>query len=314
MISDTHIMKNNFDISIIIVSFNTKNILINCIESIFQNMNGINFEIIVVDNNSTDGTKVFLNQISKRKNVRCIYLKENKGFGIANNTGMRISSGKYILLLNSDTEVVNDVIQKCMEWMGGHESYGVISPNLYNKDGSIQGTGGYFPNLLRVFSWMTIQDIPFVDLLIKPFHPMRSNSFYNGNEFYRKERDLDWVTGAFFMLRRETFNDVGFFDNDFFMYTEEVEYCFRIKEKGWKIKYLPISGVIHLGGASSTIGFSVLREFNGIKLLYKKHFPKWQYSVLRIFLKIGCLGRIFVFGLLKGKEAAKIYAKAFIET
>lgn len=276
-------------------------------------MDGVDYEIIVVDNNSTDGTRVFLNKISKKENVRCIYLKENTGFGIANNAGMKMSLGKYILLLNSDTEVVNDVIQKCLKWMEDHVSYGVVSPNLYNKDGSIQGTGGYFPDLLRVISWMTIQDIPFVDQFIKPFHPMRSNSFYTGSKFYKKERDIDWVTGAFFMLRSETFNDVGFFDNDFFMYTEEVEYCFRIKEKGWKIKYLPLSGVVHLGGASGAIGFSVLREFEGIKLLYQKHFPKWQYPVLRIFLKIGCLGRIIVFGLLKGKEVAKIYAKAFIE-
>ena len=307
-------MDKNIYISIIIVSYNTKEILRECVRLLFMNMNNLNFEIIIVDNDSKDGSKEYLKKISNdNKKVRCFFMDKNLGFGAANNYAMERSKGKYLLLLNSDVYIKNDVIQKVAKWMDAHKSYGAASANLFNKDGSIQGTGGYFPTLIRVFSWMTIQDIPFIDNFIKPFHPLKMNSPFSGNEFYRKERDLDWLTGAFLMIRSNAFKDTGFFDTDFFMYTEEVEYCLRLKKKGWRVKYLPYTGITHLGGASSGVKMSILNEFEGIKKLYKKHYPSWQYPVLRIILKIGCILRIPAYGLLKGKEVAQIYAKAFAE-
>ncbi len=302
----------NMDISIIIVSFNTKKILEDCVNSLTRNLKGVSYEIIVIDNNSQDGSVSYLKRLSRNRNIICRFLKENMGFGGANNIGMKISRGKYILLLNSDCVIKNDVIIRVKQWMDLHEEYGLASPNLFNPDGTVQGTGGYFPTLLRVFSWMIIQDIPFVDAIIKPFHPMKSSSFFPGLKFYLNEKDLDWVTGAFFMIRRKVFENVGFFDKDFFMYTEEVDYAFRLKEKGWLVRYLPYRGVIHIGGASGVKGSSILKEFEGIKLFYRKHYPKWKHPILRFLLKIGCLWRIIIFGLIKGKEAAKVYAKAFI--
>lgn len=307
-------MSETINLSIVILSYNTKEILKNCLQSLYSKLGGISYEIIVVDNDSKDGSREYLYGLMEtRRDTRCFFMDENLGFGRANNFGVKKCRGKYILLLNSDTVIKNDVINKVIGWMKKNPSYAVASSNLYNVDGTVQGTGGYFPTLLRVFSWMTIQDLPFIDLLIKPFHPMRSNSFFKGLSFYQRERDLDWVTGAFLMTTRSVFEDVGGFDEEFFMYMEEVELCYRIKRKGWKVKYLPYDGVIHLGGASGTVGLSVLREFEGVKLFYRKHCPKWQYPVLRMFFKIGCFWRIPVMGLLKGRGAAKIYAKALIE-
>jgi hypothetical protein len=175
----------------------------------------------------------------------------------------------------------------------------------------MQGTGGYFPTLLSVFSWMTIQDLPFVDKLIKPFHPMKSMSFSKASAFYDKAKELDWVTGAFFLISREAFNNVGYFDERYFMYTEEVDYCYRVKKNGWMVYYNPKWAITHYGGASGKTWSNVVPEFEGVKRFYKKFYPRWQYPLLRLLLKIGALGRMLMFGILRGKEAAYAYAKAF---
>ncbi|OGC69524.1 hypothetical protein A2415_05225 [candidate division WWE3 bacterium RIFOXYC1_FULL_39_7] len=138
--------------------------------------------------------------------------------------------------------------------------------------------------------------------MIKPFHPKEN--------FYQNERELDWVTAAFMMVRREVVKN-RVWDEDYFMYTEDVDYCFRAKNGGWKVMYLPQWKITHFGGASGTKEKTVLREYEGVKTFYKKHYSKWQYPVLRILLKIGALGRMLVLGILNGRTEFKIYAKAF---
>lgn len=308
-------MQKNPELTIIIVSYNTKTILKDCLDSLTKNINGLDYELMIVDNNSQDGTREYLNAFQKNtKNSKVFLMNENLGFGKANNYAMKRSTGKYLLLLNSDTIIKNDVITKVVRWMDNNPKYGLASPNLYNPDGSVQGTGGYFPTLASVFSWMTIQDLPFVDRFIKPFHPMKSYSLFPGVSFYDKEKDLDWLTGAFFMIRREAYKDTGYFDEDFFMYAEEVEYCIRLKSKGWLVRYLPYDGLIHIGGASGKVGQSIIREFEGIKLIYRKHYSWWKLYILRLLIKIGCLWRIPIMWMLRGKEGAIVYAKAFIKT
>lgn len=289
------------DLSIVIVSYNTKKLLLACLQSIKEYTKEISYEIVVVDNASTDGSQ----ELALIKN------KKNVGFAAANNQGIKKSRGRYVLLLNSDTLISDNVLKNMISWMDGHPKAGIATCALKNEDGSLQGTGGYFPTLPRVFSWMTIQDIPGVDNFIKPFHPMRDKSFHRGSDFYKKERQLDWVTGAFFLARKKVFKDVGLFDENYFMYVEEVDLCFRAKKKGWQVWYLPRWSILHYGGASGAKESTVLREYEGIKRFYKKHYPYWQYPLVRFFLKIGSLGRIVLFGLLEGKEAARIYAQAF---
>lgn len=300
------------DLSIIIVSFNTKKLTIDCVESIIKNTENLKYEIIVVDNASSDGTVDELESVFAKQNLQVIKNKENVGFGKANNQGIKLAKGKYILFLNSDTLVKENLLKEMVEWLDKEKYIGIATCALFNPDGSFQGTGGYFPTLLRVFSWMTIQDLPLVDSLIKPFHPMKEKSFSKNDHFYNKKKELDWVTGAFFLVKREVVETVGFFDEDYFMYTEETDYCFRAKKKGWKIVYNPKWNIAHYGGASGKAWSGVLREFEGVKLFYKKHYPAWQYPILRALLKVGALGRIVLFGLLQGREAAKAYAKALM--
>lgn len=293
------------DLSIVIVNYNTPGLTMSCIDSVVKNTKGINFEIILVENSSEKAIKNY----GKTKIIRN---KENIGFAAANNQGMHWAKGRYILLLNSDTVINDNVLGEMIPWMDSNPKVGIASCALKNRDGSLQGTGGYFPTLVRVFSWMTIQDFPFVDNFIKPFHPSKERSFTKNNEFYSKERELDWVTGAFFLIRKDVINDIGYIDEEYFMYTEETDFCYRAKEKGWKVIYNPKWSITHFGGASSKgNAFSILSEFKNVKLFYKKHYPKWQYGILRLILKVGALGRIVILGTIRDRSYIKIYAEAF---
>ena len=300
-------------LSIIIVSYNTKILLEACLGSVVKYTKGIDYEIIVVDNASSDNSLDELSKFEiKNFKLKLIHNRSNLGFAVANNQGAKIAKGQYILLLNSDTELTANILPEMLDWMDEHKKTGIVTCMLKYPDARVQATGGYFPTLLRVISWMTIQDIPGVDKLIKPFHPMKDKSWRKAEDFYSREKELDWVTGAFLLMSKKTFEDVGPIDEDYFMYTEEVDYCYRAKALGWQVWYLPRWSIIHVGGASSTTENAVLKEFEGIKLFYKKHYPAWQYPLLKFFLKLGALIRIPILGILEGPKAAKTYAKAFI--
>ena len=301
------------DLSIIIVSFNTKKILGECLESIIKTTKKIKYEIIVVDNDSKDGSLVLLKKLAQKHPIRIIVNKKNAGFGIANNQGAKIAKGKYILFINSDTLVKKNVLGEMVLWSENNPKIGVSTCALKNSDNSLQGTGGYFPDLFKVFAWMFfLENILLIDRIIKPFHPMHPQSpIYKGEGFFKKAHQRDWVTGAFLLTRKDIFDKAGGFDEDYFMYTEEVDLCWRIKKNGWQVWFLPKWSIIHLGGASSTSEYPIISEFKGVKLFYSKNKPAWQTPLLRIFLKGGAAIRIVLYGLLKGKEAAKTYAKAF---
>lgn len=307
------------DLSIIIVSYNTKDLTLDCINSVIKNTKSISYEIVVVDNGSSDGSvnevKKSIKSIRSTKGIKgkIIINKKNLGFGRANNIGIREACGKYVLLLNSDCLIHDNVLGEMVEFLSNHPEIGVATCALMDKSGNLQGTGGYFPNLFRVFSWMTfLDDIPILDRLIKPFHPMHGISpVYSGRNFYKKARQIDWITGAFMLIRKKVLDEVGGFDEDYFMYTEETDLCFRIKKNGWEIWYLPKWHITHLGGASSTHEFPIISEYKGIKLFFKKHKPSWQFPILRFFLKSGAFLRMAVFGLLKGRRAYHTYVKAF---
>jgi GT2 family glycosyltransferase len=261
------------DLSIVVINYNTPELTRDCTSSIKKNTKDIKYEIVLIDNS-----------------------KNNRGFTGGNNLGVKKSKGKYVLLLNNDTVIHNNVMGAMVKWMEEHPDVGVSTCALKNKDGSSQTTGGYFPNLWRVFSWMVIQDIPFVNGMFKQFHPYK-----NENKIY----ELDWVTGAFLLTRHEVLENVGSLDEDYFMYTEDVDFCYRVKSAGWKVMFVPEYSITHLGGASSKREFPILSEFKGVKMFYKKHYPKWQYGLLRIILKVGAFWRIFIFG--------GTYVKAFKE-
>lgn len=290
-------------ISVIIVSFNTQKLLKDCLNSIFKKTKGVEIQVIVVDNASSDGSQEMV-----RKNFPKVTLIENKknlGFAAGNNIGIKKAKGEHILLLNSDTRLVEDSLTKMVGFMEKNPKIGISSCQLIGENGEIQASGGFFPNLFLVFAWMFfIDDLPFVGKLIRSFHPHAP--------WYKSKHFQDWVTGAFFLISRNVVDQIGFLDENFFMYVEEMEYCFRAKKKDWQVVFAPITKIIHLGGQSSGTRRAIISEYQGLKYFFAKHKKRWETIPLRIFLRIGAVLRIFLFGIIKqDKEALKIYAEAF---
>jgi len=301
-------------LTIIIISYNTKNLLKKCINSIEKFCKSTNSKLVIVDNASTDGSVAYLKKIGKRKNISIILNKQNLGFAGANNLGINKANSEYVLLLNSDTYFKNKFLGELTDWMDKNPLAGISSCGLSNQDGSIQATGGYFPSLFKVATWMLfIDDIPYLNNLIKPFHPHSpKNPIYKGDHQYTKKKQLDWVTGAFFLMRKKMINEIGLFDENYFMYTEETDYCYRAKKAGWQVWFLPTWSIVHLGGASGNQERSFQLEYKGVKRFYKKHYPRWQYPLLLVFLKLGSLVRIFVFSILLDRKTAMIYQKLLL--
>ena len=304
-------------LSIIIVSYNTRELTLNCLKSI-QKDKGLSFdlnkidksekiptEIIVVDNNSTDGTVKELKTLNSN-NLNTIHLitnSLNSGFAKASNQGLKVARGNYLLLLNSDTLILHSAISQSLNWLSTHPEAHLCTAQLLNQDLSIQASGGYFPNLLNTLAWsFGLDDLPLFNLLIKPFHPHPPH-FYTHEKFFLKNHPQDWVSGAFMLLRRSVLDLTGGFDENYFMYGEEVEWTYRMhlalpKSQCW---YLVGPQIIHLGGASATDkSHPLLREYQGVVSFFKKHRPRWQLPILEFSLKLNAALRSLINPIYKG--------------
>lgn len=292
------------DLSIIIVSFNTKELLEKCLTSFFRFLKGISFEVIVVDNASTDGSV----QVAKSfKGVKVIENKKNLGFGTANNQGAKTAIGKWLFFFNSDAYLIDNSLPKLLERLNKDKKIGVAGPLILNTDRTIQQSVGFFPNLPQVFYWMSfLDDLPGGDLL-KPYH-------VDHDGFYKKEQKVDWVTGAAMIARKDVFKKVNGFDEKIFLYSEDVDLCYKIKAAGFKIIFSPAAIVVHLGRGShkgTNIG-AIVGEYKGVLYFYKKYKGQAAQVILKILLKAGAILRIFVFGLvLRRSELLKAYWMAF---
>ncbi len=282
-------MSNNPILSIIIVNWNTANLTVDCIKSIFtdKGLKQLAYEIILVDNASSDDS---IEKISKLKGpITIIKNKENVGFGRANNQGIKIAKGNYFLLLNTDTIILHSAISQSLDWLSSHpESYG-CSAQLLNKDKSIQPSGGYFPNILNMACLLLhLDDLPFVNKIIPPFHP-HSPNFYTHDNYYKKDHPQDWLTGAFMLLRREVVEKVNGFNPKFFMYGEEMEMCYRIHLQYPKMQlwYLVGPQIIHLGGASSKNKQIIFdREYLGFNEFFKMHKSNLDQKIIKLLISI----------------------------
>lgn len=284
------------DLSIIIVSYNTKTDLKNCLRSIYRFTKNIDFEVIVVDNNSQDGSPEMVStQFPKAK---VIHSKKNLGFGNANNLGSKAANGEYLLFLNPDTILKSDAIIKSLEYARDIKNLGALSIQLLFQDGSIQPSGGYFPTLTRMLAWHTaVDEIPIIKQMIRPFHPSAS--------FYQSSFEPDWITGAYMLIPKKVFREAGGFDSKIFMYGEDMELCYRLKQKGLKIIYLSDPTITHLQSKSSSSIFALTSEVKGILYFFKKHKPAWQLPAVTFAFKLGSLLRLLLFGIILGDDSKK---------
>lgn len=279
------------DVSIIIVSFNAASYLKECLESILEFSKEAP-EIIVVDNNSRDNSV----EVAKEfKNVRVMVNKDNRGYAAGVNTGLKKASGDYILILNPDIRFLDDAISKMKAFMGQNPGVGLASCTLLDAEQRLLPNGGYFPTLTRLFAWAFFIRIP------QAYHPKTTS-------------DPDWVTGSFMFVRREVVEKVGVLDENIFMYGEEVEWQYRIRDAGWKIGYTPTAKVIHYERQSSggSPRNAILGEFKGLKYIYGKHFPGWKQIILGTLLDVAAFLRIFFWLVRRRPDVAKVYLEALL--
>ncbi len=229
-------------LSIIIVSWNVKKVLIDCLESIEENPASEPFEVIVVDNASSDGTVESVR--NKFPEVVVIANSQNLGFAAANNQGIEKSQGEYILLLNPDTIIHSDSLDILIEFMDKNEDVGICGPQLLNQDGTIQSSVRCFPTFRGALYRHTV--IRYLGLFKNEYKKWLMKNFD-----HKTKMDVDQVMGAALMIRQSIIEDIGVMDEQFFMYYEEVDLCFRIKQAGWRVVFMPEVVITHLGSQSS---------------------------------------------------------------
>jgi N-acetylglucosaminyl-diphospho-decaprenol L-rhamnosyltransferase len=229
-------------LSIIIVSWNVRDLLASALNSVFAHAEGIEpLEVIVVDNASTDGSAEAVARWFPY--VHLIANGDNRGFTGGNNQGLSRASCNYILLLNSDTEVLPHALQMLLAYLDQHPDTAMVGPRLLNADGSTQSSRRRFPTLPLLFLEST---------WLQPLLPRRAlQRFHMEDRSDTEPQETDWLTGAALMIRRQVVEEIGPLDEGFFMYSEELDWCRRIREAGWKVAYVPAAEIIHHGGKSS---------------------------------------------------------------
>ena len=230
------------DISVIIVSWNTAQLLLGCLRSLTCGANRHPIEIIVVDNASTDGSPEAVQR--EFPNVTLIQNEMNLGFAKANNIGIRKCTGRYICLINSDVVVTEGCLDRMCAYMEQHPSIAVLGPQILNSDSTIQLSCREFPTL-----WNSLYRVMALDTIFPSWRLFGGLMRYWGHD---TTRCVDVLSGCFWMVRRKTLNEVGLLDEEFFMYSEDVDYCKRCSQKGWEIVYFPGAKAVHYGEASSS--------------------------------------------------------------
>ena len=263
------------DVSIIIVSWNTRDLLQKCLQSIYKHTRGISFEIFVIDNGSHDGAVEMIRL--EFPGLTCIANVVNRGFAGANNQGIKRAGGRYVLLLNPDTELTNDALSLMTKWMDEKRECGIAGCHLLNTDLSHQNSVRRFPQLL---------DQTIILLKLHHLFPKLLSSYLESDFDYRKESKVDQVMGAFFMIRRSVIENLGELDErNFWNWFEEVDFCLRARDRGYEIWYAPLANVIHHYGQSfkQVMPFAKQEMWNrSLRNYFKKHNSIIAYCVITL--------------------------------
>ncbi len=233
-------MEAGMDISIIVVNWNTVDMLRDCLTSVVQNLDDLDAEVIVIDNASSDGSQEMVGR--EFQNVVLIKNKENVGFAAANNQGFRIAKGEYVLLLNSDTIVHGDVLKQSVNYLVEHKSVGAMGCRVLNTDGSVQLTCSEFPTLTNLLVMSSG--------LWKLKSPRWFGKYLMTDWQRDSERSVEVISGCYLLLRQEVIREVGPLDEHFFFFGEETDWCYRIRSADWQLMFAPVGEITHHGGGS----------------------------------------------------------------
>ena len=308
---------DDVDLTVLVVSYNTRALLKDCLSSIYQKTKGVEFEVMVVDNGSNDDSVRMIRR--EFPQVKLIENQENLGFARANNQAIKQSRARYYLLFNPDTSFKATSPQRMIKFMDEHPEVGILGCKILNTDGTIQPSNASFPNLftefLRVFQLKKL--VPGVrsrERIGQKWSGMLGSTL---REYFRvywdseRIREVDWVSGACLLVRRKAIEDVGLLDEDFFMYYEDADWCYRMRKKGWKTYYFPFFEATHYVGKSNST-FNPKTFIERQKSMYhyfRKHRERKAVLLLRLFIFGGLTLRgvgllvIYPFG---GKRRAEL--------
>lgn len=288
--------------SIVIVNYNLTDNIIECVKSILSNISENEYECIIVDNNSSQEEKDLLyNALCTYPEVKIYFLESNNGFGFGNNFGINKSSGDILFLLNPDTLITRDIFTDAKNIMDRFPDFGVIGPKIYNEYKIQEKSVGIFPNLFLEF-----------------LNIFSLSRFIEKKYFERKVQkttkdfiEVDWITGSAMFIRRSVFDRVGGFDTNYFMYSEEIDLCKRIKAMGGKIIYYPSIELIHKGsvGSKKNYYFFTKTSYESKYYYIKKHFIGIEKLLILLFLKIQIIIQFLIWIILYPINANKSSGK-----
>lgn len=267
------------DVSVIVLTHNTRDLLRACLRSIDEHTRRVRYEIIVVDNRSNDGTRELI--ADEFPAARYLYREDAYQFAAANNAGMQLARGRYLLLLNSDTELRNDALDRMVAFLDANREVGIAGCRLLNSDGSLQLSCRRFPGYMTAL-------FNRYSLLTRLFpHNVYSRSYLMTDRGHDHARPVDWVSGACLFARRAAVDAVGLLDERLLFSTEDVDWCKRMWEAGWSVWYQPAAEVLH------HIGQTVAKH--PFRVLWMKHVSMFRYyrkhlsqSVLLLDAAVGC--------------------------
>jgi len=267
-----HTQDKSVDISFVIVNWNTRDLLMDCLHSIEQRVSGFRYEIFVVDNHSKDGS---VESVKKLFADRVILIRnsENLGFARANNLAMRQARGKYIILLNSDTVLKEKTVSGLISFLEMTPEAAMTGPRMVDQNGKLQNSYDNFPSLLTELLNKS---------LLRRFFPKH---FSGKTATAEAPFEVDSLIGACIAIRSEAIRDVGMFDEDFFFFLEETDWCFRMRKAGWKIFHQPEVVIVHLQGQSKKIrpALAWIEYYRSLYKYFKKNGSSLSYGLLRFF-------------------------------
>ena len=290
-------------VSAVIVSYDTRELTIQCVDTFCRTLGDMSAEVMVVDNASTDGTVAAIR--AGFPEVQVFAQPRNIGFGAANNVALQKARGEFFLLLNSDAFPEPDAVQRLVDYLRRHPGAGVVGPRLLNRDGSLQPSCYRFPSPGR--AWL---ENLWVASLLPPGSPWGDFRRWGHDE----ERDVDWVSGACLLIRREAYAAVGAFDERFFMYQEETDWQRRLRDRGWRVGFTPAARVMHFGGASGAADQVRINRhfFESLDRYEWKHHGLAGLVSVRLAMIVGCFLRTLLWTtvLLVPKRRKRARSKA----
>ncbi|NQX88378.1 MAG: glycosyltransferase family 2 protein [Halioglobus sp.] len=262
------------ELSIIIVNWNTRDMLRDCLTSIEEGSERLSIETFVIDNASKDDSVAMVS--AEFPWVKCILNTENRGFATATNQGIRVATGRYLLLLNPDTRIHENVLADSVNYLEAHPDVGMMGCKVLNTDGSTQVTCSRYPS----FTNLLLQTLG----LNRISHPRWLQRYQMLDWDRSSEREVEVISGCYLMTRRETVDQIGLLDEAFFLYGEETDWCRRCAAGGWKLIFSPVGCITHLGSGSIS-KLNVQRDLlltEGTVRLHRKH--GGDYSALAVWL------------------------------